>query len=124
MNSGPNFSNYSLEELYDVLEHIDRDKYPERVNGVKEAIKSKEQMNETKENTVKKQLSPREKYRNTFLIQILILTSVLIAGFLPMKGFDWITSEDEPQLYWGVVVVFSIWTIFYINKFKNAKVDT
>lgn len=36
MNSEPDYENYNLEELEDVLEHIDREAYPERTKKVQE----------------------------------------------------------------------------------------
>ncbi len=37
-----NFKNYSLQELYDSLKTIDKDKWPDRVKEIKEIILEKE----------------------------------------------------------------------------------
>lgn len=41
INPEPNYSNYSIEELFDVLVYIDQDRYPERVEKIKESIQIK-----------------------------------------------------------------------------------
>jgi hypothetical protein len=37
----PNFSDYSLDELYDSLKNIDKEKYPDRVKLLKKLIAEK-----------------------------------------------------------------------------------
>ena len=36
----PNYSNYSVEDLYDALNHIDEERFPERVEIIKTEIKN------------------------------------------------------------------------------------
>lgn len=36
------YENYSIEALYDILNHIDREKYPERLKQVKDEIERRE----------------------------------------------------------------------------------
>ena len=38
----PNYKEYSLEDLYDVLHHINGEKYPDRLAEVKKEIEIKE----------------------------------------------------------------------------------
>jgi len=42
MDDTPDYQHYSLEELYDVAQHIDREKYPERYALVVEQIANQE----------------------------------------------------------------------------------
>ena len=119
MNFEPNYSNYSLEELYDVLEHIDHDRYPDRVKKINESIQIK-----AKEKPVKnksKKLTEKDKCLYSLLILIAILITTLVLGFLPMKGFTWVNKDQEPIYFWSVVSGFSIWTLFYINKYIKVK---
>ena len=119
MGFEPNYSNYSLEELYDVLEHIDHDRYPDRVKKINESIQIK-----AKEKPVKnksKKLTEKDKCLYPLLILIAILITTLVLGFLPMKGFTWVNKEQEPIYFWSVVSGFSIWALFYINKYIKVK---
>lgn len=40
MNNGPDYSNYSVEELMEALDSIDREKYPDRVATIQSLLKS------------------------------------------------------------------------------------
>lgn len=47
MYDTPEYSKYTLEELYDSLENIDRKQFPERVQRIKEQINLKLTTNDT-----------------------------------------------------------------------------
>jgi hypothetical protein len=118
MDSEPHYSNYTLEELYDVLEHIDRDSYPERAKKIKEIIQVK-----MKDEAVKKEskkFTPKGKYLFSVSILSLIIVATLLLGLIPMKGLSWVTKEETPSFYWAVVFGLALLTLFYFNKYRKV----
>jgi hypothetical protein len=118
MDSEPRYSNYTLEELYDVLEHIDHERYPERVKKIKEII----QVKAKNEPTIKKgkKFTSKEKYLFSMSILSLIIIATLLLGLIPMKGLSWITKEETPLYYWAVVSGLTVLTLFYANKYRKV----
>jgi len=55
MDSSPNYNNYTLEELLDVQNHIDKEQYPERAKEIDLAISSKMKEPDIKEEIEKQQ---------------------------------------------------------------------
>jgi hypothetical protein len=60
----PDYKSYSLEELYDVKDHIDKDKYPERYQALLHEIALREAAVPTSE-----VIKPKRKHSNTAIQQ-------------------------------------------------------
>jgi|TARA_B110000908_G_scaffold167557_1_gene220694 hypothetical protein len=119
MDSEPHYSNYTLEELYDVLEHIDHDSYPERVEKIKGIIQIK--MKDEPAIKESKKFTLKEKYLFSVSILSLLIIATLFLGLIPMKGLSWITKEEAPLYYWGVVSGLTVLTLFYVNKYRKVQ---
>jgi len=118
MDSAPRYSDYTLEELYDALEHIEHDKYPERVEKIKEIIEIKAK--EVPSEKESKKFKPKHKYLVSIFILGLVIIATLVLGLIPMKGLSWITKEDKPLYYWTVVSGLTFWALFYVNKYRRV----
>lgn len=56
----PNYQNYRIEELYDSLNHIDRERFPERVEVIKKEIAAREERSKKQAHDVPKTELPIE----------------------------------------------------------------
>ena len=72
----PNYSKYSLTELYDILNRIEKEKYPEKVKAINEQIELKKSL---EENTYYKLFNKNiVVYRSKFFIWSLLILSFFI----------------------------------------------
>jgi len=118
MSSEPRYSDYTLEELYDALEHIEHDKYPERVEKIKDIIEIKAKELPSKKES--KKLKPKEQYLVSIFIVGFVIILTIALGFIPMKGLSWLTKEEKPLYYWTVVSGLIFWALFYVNKYRRV----
>ncbi len=54
------------------------------------------------------------------LILSLVIIATLVLGLIPMKGLSWITKEEKPLYYWAIVSGLTVWTLFYVNKYRKV----
>jgi hypothetical protein len=124
MDSSPNYSSYSLEELYDTLENINHEEYPERVIAIKAIIQEKRDINPEEFKTEEKKKSgftSKDKYQLLLLILSIVFVFTLYLGYLPIRGVSWITKEEQPLYYWSAVSGLIVWAIYYVIKYRKEE---
>ncbi len=99
MGHQPDYSEYSLEELYDAYSHVDRNEYPERAQQIKEEIDKRQAVHEDpKQKTeVTKSGSGIRPIIITILCWFIIITSALaiIVSFLPFISSRYETISQD-----------------------------
>jgi hypothetical protein len=115
----PDYFNYSLEELYDVQQNIDAEKYPERHVKIAMAIESK--LNDPIE------VGVHETTKHEYRIWAALLVSctawgwafnALYTGSFRLRRSSVYYSES-PDFFIGLVIVFFIIGAFSLYEFKN-----
>lgn len=121
MASEPNYSKYTISELYDVLDNIDGNKFPERLEKINYELESMVIEDEQDYERPIKKMSPIKKNALGFFLIFSIMLSILYAEYVPMRGLDWITEQTHPQLYWVSVIIFGLWSCYYAKKYIDVK---
>lgn len=75
-NNLPDYSKYSITELYDILSRIEKEKYPEKVKAINEQIESKKSLEESSDYKLFNKKSVV--YRSKFFIWSLLILSIYI----------------------------------------------
>ncbi|KXJ54355.1 hypothetical protein [Cognaticolwellia aestuarii] len=128
------YSKYSLDELYDVEEHIDQDSYPERYQLILEQIRLKESINAeplaSAELTKAPEVKAKPKSISNRVISIIFVAAFLvyslISGQVGAKG-KVLSVTESPEVYWGIVIMlvsFILYDLFKIYRIKNGVKDT
>jgi flagellar basal body-associated protein FliL len=108
----PNYENYSLEDLYDAFDHIDKHQYPENYELLKAEIKKRreegpieltedelfaKEQNERKNKKIKKRLL----IIIGSIIGIFVINSVIQSIFFPPKPYDDVLAKvkSNPQIF-------------------------
>ncbi|WP_444997496.1 hypothetical protein [Aliikangiella sp. IMCC44359] len=110
----PNYELCTVRELEDICEHIDKDKYPERYQDVLKALSARREKeaiwyadNHPDDETF---LFPRRSNKMKIItsIPLLIFTAVCIYfGAIPWRyREELITSENDPILFWFLIILF------------------
>jgi hypothetical protein len=121
MESEPNYSKYTVSELYDVLDNIDGDKFPERLKKINSELESRVVEDEKDYERPIKKMSPIKKNALSCFVLFSIMLSILYAEYVPMRGLNWITEQTHPQLYWVSVMIFGLWSCYYAKKYMDIK---
>ncbi len=136
MSHSPNYSNYTIDELYDALHNIDKELYPERASLIRGEIEKRDIVDSNSEDIKNIDLSNLNSEIDTdFNIEdlhwkliikyffIIIITSMILSfpfGFL--QGFlnsigrtlpEWSKSIQILFQYLGVITVFAYFTFKY-----------
>ncbi|WP_441002908.1 hypothetical protein [Pseudocolwellia agarivorans] len=120
MGSEPNYSKYTISELYDVLRNIDGDKFPERLEKIKYELDSRVLEDEKDYEVPIKKLSPIKKNALCFSVFFSMMLTILYSEYVPMRGFHWITEQTHPKLYWISVIIFGLWSCYYAKKYIDT----
>ncbi|MBA6392407.1 hypothetical protein H4J38_16690 [Colwellia sp. BRX10-3] len=125
------YSTYSLDELYDVEEHIDQDAYPDRYQLLLEQIKLKESVSpkpnpaaKTPE-IVKKPKTISSRIISIFFVAAFLIYS-LVNGQIGAKG-KVLSITESPEVFWGIITMlisFVFYDLFKIYKIKSGVKDT
>ena len=123
MNFEPKYQDYSVAELFDVLKHIDKDLYPEKVEQIELEI---ERRSDTEIATAYKpfRFTKSEGYCLLFFIGLGLLIFSIFSGELPTSKNSSVQVDNNPNLYW---LVFSVWTLITLGsgyKWYTADNDT
>ena len=127
------YSKYSLNELYDVEEHIERDAYPERYQLILEQIRLKESVSSKSVNATQSAETPdivaKPKSISSRIISIIFVAAFLIysliSGQIGAKG-KVLSVTESPEVFWGIIimlVLFIFYDLFKIYKIKNGAKD-
>jgi hypothetical protein len=120
----PDFEKYTLDELRDVEENIDRVKYPDRYKRIYELISQKElpQVGEQESDDALRDLYKEHKDKNYSIWRVLRGAVVMFVAFRLMEYFDWTVN----QKIGGAIVVFVVYLIILLsisevqfNRFKR-----
>lgn len=103
----PNYANYSLEELYDALEQIDSDVYPERTVELRREIQSKELKDQTS-NVIKQKTIWWDRTK-AFVIDFVLAS-------LPIMMLDLFFTYPISSIYFEVLYL--SWFIAYFAYFE------
>ena len=125
------YSKYSLDELYDVEEHIDQDTYPERYQLILEQIRLKESVSaKPKPETKPLEIDKKPETISSRIISIIFVAAFLlyslVSGQIGAKG-KVLSVTESPEFYWGIItmlVSFILYDLFKIYKIKNGVKDT
>ncbi|OBT10412.1 hypothetical protein A9267_05910 [Shewanella sp. UCD-FRSSP16_17] len=128
------YSKYSLDELYDVEEHIDQDTYPKRYQLILEQIRLKESITPeplpSAEPTKADEVEAKPKSISSRIISIIFVAAFLIyslvSGQIGAKG-KVLSVTESPEVYWGIVIMlvsFILYDLFKIYRIKNGVKDT
>jgi hypothetical protein len=103
----PDYQSYTLEELYDVEENIDKEAYPERYKDLLHELKLREDAKpqiEVKEETKKpkRKRSNKEKITTSSLI-LAAAAACLYYGYIPGKHGG-LSMEEDPYFFWGTLL--------------------
>jgi hypothetical protein len=115
LNSEPDYESYTYDELLDVLEHIDADRYPERLERIKLVI---QQLSETLKDNPSTSLketfrfTKKEGYCLSFFICSFLIVLCLFIEEVPISKSSSVHMESNPQLYWFALVIWGIISIY------------
>lgn len=111
MEKMPDYSKYTLEELFDVRDHIDKDKYPEIYDIILSEISKKEAQKPLRMQPIET-LSPIEKrilwIRRTYFILILISSAFLIISCFMVSS-----KTDQSFSYESLITVIAYSLVYY-----------
>ena len=84
MDKIPDYSKYTLDQLYDVYDHLDRDRYPDRFKVVVDYIEKRkvELSSEKKVKEEKKDFLKIDGNKSTYLSVIKLTLKLIVANFL------------------------------------------
>mgnify|MGYP000097047335 CR=1 FL=1 len=120
MSFEPNYSKYSLTELYDCLNRIDKVKYPERFERIKVEVAKRPASDLNDSDEENKQLSPKKKYRNCAIILVILILTYLFSGKIWFKGVQNISMQSNSEIYWVIIFGLSVWASYYIKKYFSV----
>lgn len=135
-NNSPDYSLYTIEELEDVLDNIDKAQFPERYIEAKAMLceKTKEQAREpNSDNAQALPPLPKIKWSDQLLITRIVMGSLMFMIFssLPAMFHEFITAkswtENTTVLIWMLASIFVImWFVCLIKdlKFTERLVET
>jgi len=101
----PDYKSYSLEELHEVNERIDKDKYPERYQALLHEIALREAAVPTSE-----VIKPERKSSNKEKIIIsafffMAAVACIYYGKIPLKHNRELSMDNQPFLFWLILLV-------------------
>jgi hypothetical protein len=101
----PDYKSYSLEELYDVKDHIDKDKYPERYQELLHEIALREAAVPTSE-----VIKPKRKRSNiekiiTSAFFFIAAIACIYYGKIPLKHGRELSMDNQPFLFWVTLLI-------------------
>jgi len=127
------YSKYTLDELYDIEAHIDRDSYPDRYELVVEQIRIKEPKPSVSGSVKSDDVNSKEEHPvpvagsiASSLFVCLVLAYGLARGEFG-SGDRVISIYDNPDLYWGMIVFFVLllmYELFGLYKAVVARIGT
>lgn len=130
----PDYKSYTIAELKDICEHIDKYKHPKRYEEVLAALDHKTALKptQTEENGTDFAsfwFPKRSTKMKIFTSGILLLglTACIYYGAIPWKGREeLITPDNDPILFWFIIVFLTFLAItqLFSIKSKNEKSKT
>jgi len=109
--SEPDYGKYTVEELLDVLEQIDSDAYPERVERIKSEIRNRPNT-ESVNSSIPFKFTKKEGYCLTFFSGLGLLLFSIFTGEVPISRSSTVFLESNPRFYWLVTVLWLSVTIY------------
>lgn len=121
-DSIPNYESCSREALLDVLNHIDRESYPERVTEIERILKDEQWLARDKLRTQAQKERNKIHLNEKLCIPVIIFTLVILGlrlcGFIFPNASIW-ESFNENNL--GYLIPIGIILLFLINTFLNYR---
>lgn len=117
----PDFESYTLDELLDAKEHLDRDNYPDRFakvcNLIESKAKSDAQVNDSEEDL--RQLFKKYKDEKFHIWKTLRGTVIMFISFRVMEYFEWSLNQ---KIGGGVIVLIAyVLLLVVISEFQFSK---
>ena len=101
----PDYSSYSLEELYDVKDHIDKDKYPERYQELLHEIALREAAVPTSEVIKPERKSNNKEKIITSAFFFMAAIACIYYRKIPLKHGGELSMDNQPFLFWFTLLV-------------------
>ncbi len=101
----PDYKSYSLEELYDVKDHIDKDKYPERYQALLHEIALREAAKPTSEVIKPERKSSNKEKIISSAIFFMAAVACIYYGKIPLKHNRELSMDNQPFLFWLSLLV-------------------
>jgi hypothetical protein len=111
LSSEPDYGSYTVEELLDVLEHIDSDAYPERVERIKSEIGCRSNT-EVENSSLPFKFTKKESYCLTFFVCLGLILFSIFTGEIPISKSGSVFLESSPKLYWLATIIWLSITIY------------
>ncbi|WP_076419897.1 hypothetical protein [Colwellia sp. UCD-KL20] len=123
MSSEPKYQDYSVDELFDVLKHVDKDLYPEKVEQIKLEIARR---SNTEIATAYKpfRFTKSDGYCLLFFCGLGLIIFSIFSGELPISRSVSVQIDIYPHLYWFVFAVWTVITLCSGYKWYTADNDT
>lgn len=121
----PNYCLYTVNELREALEFIDKDKLPDRVEVIKNELVARQhgKKEPTKVTSVEAELPTPKKSVKWRLIIIAMWLPLLVLsvyyGKLPAKGEGVIEYSESPGFFWLIWSIYLGIGIYFYNLDKN-----
>ncbi|MEP0356826.1 MAG: hypothetical protein ABJH06_04000 [Paraglaciecola sp.] len=98
-SNSPDYSEYNIAELEDILAHIDQVKYPERYANAKALLANKLEIQKalpTPQEQTQIVLAPKPKWSELHVITriVIVVFTVLVVAILPTMFYEFMTSKD------------------------------
>jgi len=111
LSSEPNYHNSSANELFDVLENIDKDLYPERVERIKSEI-GRLSNTEIDNSSKSFRFTKNESYCLLFFAGLGLIIFSLFTSEVPISRSNSAYLESNPKLYWFALILWIIITLY------------
>jgi hypothetical protein len=123
LSSEPKYQDYSVDELFDVLEHVDKDLYPEKVEQIELEI---ERRSNTEIATAYKpfRFTKSDGYCLLFFCGLCLFIFSMFSGELPISKSSSVQVDNNPNLYWLAFAAWALITLCAGYKWYTADNDT
>ena len=123
MSSEPKYQDYSVDELFDVLEHVDKDLYPEKVEQIQLEIELRS--NTEIAATYKPfRLTKSDGYCLLFFCSLGLIIFAIFSGELLISKSGSVQVDNNPNIYWLAFAVWAVITLCSGYKWYSADNDT
>jgi hypothetical protein len=123
LGSEPKYQDYSVDELFDVLEHVDKDLYPEKVEQIELEIERRSNA-EIAEADKPFRLTKSDGYCLLFFCSLGFIIFSIFSGELPISKSSSVQVDNNPNLYWLAFALWAVITLCSGYKWYTADNDT